>query len=206
MPDSRPLDRFRDLTPGVVGLVANELRLIDPAGNTLATVRRGDALRYAMGAPVAGDTVSGTTVETSFASAYAIPAGEMVAGRAYLVSAAGVYGTNAGGPTLTLRLRLGTTLLLEQVVSFSAVARTNRPWRLDAWVTVSAAGVAGAVEAQGSGRLFTGAGVAAEFELFNAAPVAIDTTVAQTLAVSARWNLTNAPITITQRQFVVLAF
>lgn len=161
--------------------------------------------RYAMGAPAAGDTLSNFTGETPFASALTLPPNDMIPGRVYTLSAAGVYGINAAGPRLTFFAKLGATTLVTDGVVFGATARSNRPWRLDVIVTVLTAGPTGTVHAHGSGRLFVAANAEVEFELFNAVAVVVDTTVAQRFGVNAQFNIAATANTVSQLQNVVLA-
>jgi hypothetical protein len=159
--------------------------------------------RYAMGAPQAGDTVANTTTETAFASAYPVPANDMTVGRFYRLLASGIYSVNAAGPRLNVRVKLGATELVVDGPVFGATARSNRPWRLEALITVLSSGASGSVRASGAGRLFTSANSPFEFELFTVGAITVDTTVAQTLGLTATWNIAATANSVTQQQLTV---
>lgn len=162
--------------------------------------------RYAMGAPAAGDTLTGFGVlgtPVDFASAPTLPANDLTVGRVYKVEGAGLYTINTSLPSIRFWLRLGTVTLAMDTIAFGATARTNRPWRMDFTVVVVTTGATGTVEVAGTGRLFTSANAETEFEFFNTTAITVDTTVAQRLGLSVGSG--NAGTSVQQRQLVIVS-
>ena len=156
----------------------------------------------------AGNTVANTITETSFASTYNIPANDCFPGRIYRVTARGVYGTTTTAPTLLIKLKTGSTLLAQTGAGTALTTTanmTNMQWQLRADVVCSTAGAAGTVEAQGLFERATSTTANAPWSMVNTAAITYNTTTAQTLQISAKWNTAKAANTITLRQLIVEA-
>lgn len=154
----------------------------------------------------AGNTVANTATETSFTNTYNIAANDCIPGRVYNVVARGVYGTTTTAPTLLMKLKLGTTVLTQTgggTALNTTANMTNQQWTLRADIICNTTGASGTVEAQGMFERATSNIANAPWSMINTAPITVDTTTAQSLQISAKWNTANAANTITMRQFIV---
>lgn len=154
----------------------------------------------------AGNTVgSNSTAEAIFASNYAIPANECRTGKVYRVSARGVYSTyNLTAPSLTLRIKFGSTNVLATGANATTTNMANRQWTISADIVCQTApSTTATVEGQGTVTRATAAATAVQWEMVSTAGVTVDTTAAQTLQVSAQFGAANAANTITLRQLIV---
>jgi len=151
-----------------------------------------------------GNTFSNTNAENIFASNATIPANECKTGKVYRITAAGIYGTvGLGAPTLTMRLKFGTTNILATAANGTSAGASSRQWTLNASIICQTAPSASAtVEGQGWITRSTSA-IAAAFWEFDGTAVTVDTTAAQTVQLSAQFGTANASNTITLRQFIV---
>ncbi len=150
-------------------------------------------------------TISSTTAETAFTSSYTIPANSCVAGRVYRVIARGNYSTTTTAPTLNIRLKAGAVALAATGAQATTISMTNRQWTLQADVICQTVGTSGTVEAAGSVTRATSAVAAVQWELNNTAAVTMNTTIAQTLAISAQFNAASASNAITLREMSIEA-
>lgn len=164
---------------------------------------------YAAGAaPPAGDTVANSAAEVAFATNCPLPAGFINAvGRRLRLRARGLHGTAATAPTLTVRVKLGATVICLTGAMPMAASMTAKAWEVEAELQVTAvgSGTTGKVEAQGM-AYFTGGNVTTSPPLSgmgNAAPVSVDTTVAHSLQVSVQMSTANAANTVALRMLSV---
>lgn len=152
-----------------------------------------------------GNTFSNTAAENIFASNATIPANECKTGKVYRVTASGTYGTQGlSAPSLTMRLKFGTTNIIVTAANATSAGASNRQWSLEASVICQTAPSASAT-VEGQGRIIrsTSAVAAVVWEFGSTAAVTVDTTAAQTVQLSAQFGTANASNTITLRQFIV---
>lgn len=153
----------------------------------------------------AGNTIASTTAETDFASNWSMPANYCVAGRTIRWTAQGTYSTT-GTPTLTLRLKAGTTNLAVSPAITTGNGVTDREWRLEGQTICNAAPTGtSATETQGIVDLFTSSTAATPAEMVNTTTTNLATNGALTLQVSGQWSAASSSNTVTLRQFIVEA-
>lgn len=152
----------------------------------------------------AGNTVANTAVETTFASQYTIPAGLLQAGSVIRLQAFGVSSTAGIAPSIQLKLKMGSTTLLDSgAITPLLGGATNAGWYMSGYLVAQTVGGSGTIEAQGSARFQTGAATSAVVSLDNTAPFTIDTTVAQTLTLTLTWGTASAANTTTLRELMI---
>lgn len=146
--------------------------------------------------------VANTTAETTIFS-YAVPANELGTARKLRCEAGGDYlNNNAVSSTLRLRIKYGGTTIFDDTVAVSAFGATRRPWYLV--FSLCANGSAGAQSLFGFLLLGTAGGATAGIgdidtdEVETMGPffgtAAIDSTQAQTLAVTVTWSAAAASL------------
>lgn len=150
----------------------------------------------------AGNTIASTNAETAFTSSYTIPANSMNAGDVYYVRCAGVY-SNTLTPTLDLKFKFGSTVMLDSTAITTVVNQTNSGWESEAYFIVNTIGASGAVEAQGYAELASSLTGVQYIDLANTSAVTIDTTANQAITVTIQWSASSSSNTITLRQFTV---
>jgi hypothetical protein len=147
-------------------------------------------------------TLANSTTETQ-ALVFSIPANFMAAGTTFLLSGFGVVSTVAAtGGTVTWRVRIGSTTLTGNIATSLAPATaagiTTIAFELMVLVTVRTAGASGTVIGNGSSSgnvgtagalVYTGSGTTAT--------VAVDTTAAKLVELTAQWSAANASNTVT---------
>lgn len=152
---------------------------------------------------VLSETVS---VETLFAESFQFPADSLKVGTVVRVTARGVHSTSATPTTLTMRLKLGSVVLVATgAVAFNA-SKTNKYWEFSGEFIVCAvgAGTAGKIEAQGVWWFLEATAAGALLQSApNTAQVSFDSTVAQTLQMSAQFSATTAGNSVQLRQLIV---
>lgn len=154
------------------------------------------------------NTIANTTAETNFNTTHSIPAGSCQPGRVYRITARGIFNSyNAGlgnAGTLTIRVKLGSTVVGATAATAMGNNRQDRLWTADFNMTCITYGASGTVEGQGMVQLFTAANTNTPAEMSNLATVSgIDLTAAQSLSLSAQFSVANAGNTIVLRQLVV---
>jgi hypothetical protein len=112
-----------------------------------------------------------------------------------LIYAWGTIGSTAT-PTLQIRAKFGAvTFCSTNAVALSAITGTNL-WQASIYLTVRTVGGAGTLFSQGLFNYFTGASTQISVQMLNTTTSAIDTTIANTLDVSAQWGTTDPLNTI----------
>lgn len=172
------------------------------ANNDHVHPQGGSRLLYADGSVPGGNTISNTTTETAFTSTFTIPANSLVAGQAIRMRWFGLYGTALVAPSLTAKLKFGSTVVLTTGAITTIGSLSNQGWSCDALLIVTGIGAGGAIEAQGYAEFATAATTSLSINLTNASAVSIDTTVSQAVTVTMTWSLASASDSITMRQMV----
>jgi hypothetical protein len=164
------------------------------------------ALVYADGSVPSGNIVVNTTTETTFGSKKTFTSAMMAAGVVIRFEATGTYSTDSAvAPTLRLRVKMGTTTILDTTAVTTTANMSNRLWTLRGAMVLTVAGASGQLEAQGYGSLATSATAAQIVSMPNTAKISLDTTANRDLSVTAQWGTADADNTITMRQLLVYA-
>ena len=151
---------------------------------------------------------SSYTFEAGFinnnSTAAQIPADSLVRGRIVKVKMKGFYSTDAAAPTLEIKFKAGSTVLATTSATTQTASISNRMWSLELLMQVINAGATGRVMCNGSVKMHQAA-FAAPFEMgiFNTTPQTLDTTVAQTLDITATWDTANVNNTITCTHVII---
>lgn len=113
-------------------------------------------------------------------------------GKTLRLTAKGYYGTAAVPGTLRLRVYLGTTALLDTAANTPPGLGTNLAWEANADIACQTTGGAGIVMAQGAWPHNTTATDWVSWQMANTATVAINTTGANVLRLTALWQTADA--------------
>jgi hypothetical protein len=151
-------------------------------------------------------TVANTAVETNLIGAgvgtVAIPANFFVAGKTIRVTVRGVY-LATGGNTLELKVKLNATINATTAANVPAAVVVARGWELVCDLTCRTAGAGGTIMSAGMFRPSTTAVAGVQWDMENAAAAALDTTIVQTLTVTATWGGAAAGDSISQQTMMV---
>lgn len=150
-------------------------------------------------------TVANTTTETALlgaaedSSTKTIEAGLARVGRTFRLVFRGTI-ANTGTPTLTLRLKLGSTTLQTYTGGMVAIGTTST-WRLELHATIAAIGAGGSITIHPGTFEYAaviGAAVSNQWlGLTGSATVAVDFSAAQTWELTVQWGTASASNTIT---------
>jgi hypothetical protein len=169
-----------------------------------ATGPAGTSLVFANTTVPVGNTVANTSSETFFTSSYNIPANSLTAGTVLRVRLFGVYSTGIVAPSLTLKIYFGPTVMVASGTLTTVANITNDGWSAEGLFIVQTTGVSGTIEAQGLSEFSTASTAVLFVNMDNAAPITVDTTIAEVLRASVQWGGTvNASDTITLREMTV---
>lgn len=146
-----------------------------------------------------GNTVANTAAETAFTSSYTIAANTMNQGDVFRIRLYGVYGTLVTPTTLEIKVKFGSTIMLDTGAFTDTGSLTNNGWMLEGYFIAQSIGATGAVETQGYSQFMTAATVGAAVPLTNTATKTIDTTASQAVTATAQWGSASASNTITLR-------
>lgn len=152
---------------------------LDPSSNASKD------LQYS--AVAASAAISNTTTETAFDKSFSIPANTLKPGDIIRVRAQAIATATNVTDTLDLQLRLGTT----DILATGAVDVANGDIGfIDADIVIRTIGASGTLVAAGHTALGAPGTVTSKPKLLGS--TAIDTTVAQSVNVSATWSVANA--------------
>lgn len=146
------------------------------------------------------NTITETTLVASGAGTVTIPAANLKANAKFKIKIQGII-SDTGNPTFQLRATLGGTLIGDTGAN-SLGAVLNDHWFLEIEFVVRTEGVSGTIMA--SGAFLTEQGD--HFGMANTAAIVINTTVAQTLDVTAEWGVASASNTVTAQIFELEEF
>ena len=136
------------------------------------------------------DTISNLDVETAFATTLTFTGVD--SGDGLRITARGFLGTAAGGSTLQITLKHGSSIIIQTATTLVTGNLSNRGWWLEAFI------VAGLSEVQGT--LFIAGTTNPVRDLVNTTRVGIGLTTG-TFSLLASWGTADPANTITLRQF-----
>ena len=141
--------------------------------------------------------VTNTTVETSLLDGglgtLTIPANGLNVGDSFHAVATG-HINSVNNHTLQIRIKSGSIVLADTGL-INMFATTNRHWKLDVAFTVRAIGVSGVAKIATGGTFFYTKNAATTFEGSNFSTetsTGFDTTISNTLSITAQWGTANA--------------
>lgn len=182
----REVEIFRALQDSYRNIVAALQNFQD--ANTLTFVQTASA------------TVSNTTTETTLVGTGngnpTLEPGNLVVGRKIRVKAGGFYSTT-GTPTLQLKVKFGTVVVLDTTAVATPAGAANKQWTLEGLITVRTNGSTGTVIAQGMVTIASSTTAVQSEQMVNTGTVTVDTTVATAITVTAQWGTASASNTIT---------
>lgn len=144
-------------------------------------------------------TVANTVTETSLTDggigSLTLPANFLTVGRAIRIVGAG-YHSNVNGNTLRIRVKLGSTTLLDTGAQ-GTTASTNDGFQLRAQIVCRSVGSSGTVMAQGEYKEYSGTPSSHDtFQLVNTSTTTVNTTISQAISITAEWGTASASNTI----------
>jgi hypothetical protein len=165
-----------------------------------------EAIQGVIFTQTATGTVANTTTETSFVSTgvgtLTLPANFFVAGKTIRVKGYGFH-TTSGTPTLRVKLKIGSTIVLDTGVQTSTAA-SNDGFTFEGLVTCRTTGATGTVFGQGYYiEKLTSPGAVNNFAWTNTATTTIDTTASSLIDVTVQWGTANASNTISLTNLTV---
>lgn len=147
-------------------------------------------------------TLANSTTETTLVGtgegSLTIQKNSLAVGKTFKVVARGYY-SNTGTPTLTIKLKAGSTVLLTSGAITTTTSASNRAFVFNGLVTVYSLGASGTVRGQGEvselGSAVTG--------IASTSTVTVDSTANNTLNLTAQWGAASSSNTITITNLVV---
>jgi hypothetical protein len=150
--------------------------------------------------------VANTTTETTlFPSTLTIPADTVVAGTSFRLTISGSYTTTLVPPTLRVRIKLGSVVVVDTGAVTSPIANAAAHFfDIQGIVEFRSIGASGTAKAEG--RVFFAEDsslVPKVFEFPPAFAASINTTVDQVLSVTAQWGTASLSNSITEKTLIV---
>lgn len=157
----------------------------------------------------ADQTIANTTTETTLFGTgvgnLTLPASFWFVGRQIRIRLAGTIATTLT-PTADIKLKYGSTVLLDSTALALPVLTGTNPWKIEATITCRSTGASGSVGAEMDIELTSGGvvvGAALKVAILPVAPTTIDTTSASALDVTFTWGTASALDTITTKTALV---
>lgn len=161
-------------------------------------------LVYADGTVPSTNRIANTASEVTFESRYTFAVGSLIERDVIVVELWGVWNTDASAaPTIRLKLRLGTDVVLDSTAFATATAVGNRGWSLRAYLMVTDTDSSGQVEAQGELRMNTTISSALVVALANTVPISVDLLNDAEISVSVQFGAADADNMIELREMAV---
>lgn len=149
------------------------------------------------------NTVTETAITGTGVGSLTIPANFFKAGRTLKVHGIGFYGA-AASPTIQVKLKFGSTVVLDTGVVTSPDAGQNVFW-IDGIITCWTTGAGGTVQAQGAFTQENNSNTGAPFiwGMLNNSTVSIDTTASQTISITIQWGTAAGANTLTLPTLII---
>ncbi len=149
---------------------------------------------------VSNVTVANTTTETQLIG-FTIPTASLTAGMVFRIEAGGFAGDTAAYPTMTWRVRMGTSTLtgaiLDSVTVITNGVVTNQAWIFNGFGTIRTIGSSGAAIASASARRYVINSVLQSLLGGTVkTPVTVDCTIDNILEVTFQWSAAHAKNTL----------
>lgn len=151
----------------------------------------------------AGNTVANSITETTLTSQATLPPEMWFIGRNFQVNLFGTIGTAALLPTITVKAKLGSTVIGSTGTANSLASFSSAQWSCVLFITVISIGSSGTIEVQGNVKLQSNLLGQVEAPIVNTSVITIDMTTNQTLSFTIQWGAASASNTITLRQFIL---
>ena len=176
-----------DLVPTTVGLYEKMVG----TGNTGYAKKSG-----VMFTQTADKTVTNTTTETSLigtgVGATTLPSGFFIAGRAVRIKLSGVFSTPGTPGTMTVKVKLGSTVLASKVTSSLVPGGVNDYFDLESTIICRATGGSGSFVSSGKMEYQGGTGTVVDAINNSGSAVTVATNTSQTLDVTVTWDTADA--------------
>lgn len=160
-------------------------------------------------AATADATVTNTVTETSIVGSgtgsLTLPANFFTAGRTVRVLVRGKYSDAAVPGTLTIKVKLGSTVILTTGAQTPTGTLTNEGFSVTGLITCRTTGATGTVYGQGDTVTHSAATTHAEWEMTNTGTQTVDTTGTLAVDVTATWGTADASNSITGTNALVEA-
>lgn len=142
-------------------------------------------------------TVASSAAETTLVGAgrgtMSLPANFFVVGRTVSIKAGGFYGTAGAGPTNAVRIKLGSTTILQSSGdALTAGIGNDREWYMDALFTCRTTGAGGTFIGQGLISYWTGGSTNRPYAMQRLTTVSVSTTGALTLDITTQFGTSDA--------------
>jgi hypothetical protein len=147
-------------------------------------------------------TITNTTTETTLfgliIGSTTLPSNTLAQASTLRIRMSGMYSTAAVPGNLTIRLKMGATVIASSVITALLVSASNVGWEAEALISCRTAGAGGTVMPGGSFAYATSTASARTFaDLTNVGTTsAVDTTVTQQVDLTAQWATASASNTI----------
>lgn len=144
-------------------------------------------------------TASETTLIGTGVGTVTLPANFFTVGKTIRIGANGHYGTANPAGTLQIKVKLGTTVILDTTASTMSNGLSNLAWTIaETVITCRTTGATGTVMGQGYAE-FSTTHTATTIDDFtpNTTAITIDTTASQAISITAQWGTSSASNTIT---------
>ena len=168
----------------LVGRVVKEAAATDTTVRVLLEVQASADLLYS--AEAASAVITNTITETSFDKSVTLPGNTLQLGDVLRIRAQGICPSTNSTDTLNIKLKIGSLIVL---ATGALDVNNNDIFHLEADLVVRAIGTTGSVVASGLQALGVEGTVAAKPAKLAAS--ALDTTAAQTVAITATWSVAN---------------
>lgn len=147
--------------------------------------------------------IADTLSETNFSLNASLSTTQYYPGRIFKLSASGVYSTT-GTPTLTFRVKIGSTNIVVFTAKTGINNASNQSWKIEATIVTRSTGATGTVMGYGTLFINTASGTDTVETVVNNAATTVNTTTVQNLQVSLTWSAASTSNTATMKNFVVM--
>lgn len=149
-----------------------------------------------------GSTTTETTIVGTGVGITTLPANSAIVGKTIRVTTHGFYNARGVGETLTIKGKLGTTIIIN-TVAIATGAATTQEFTIVSDYTVRSVGATGTVFGQGVTNLYLTGNKTTPIQMVNTGTTTVDTTTSQLINFTAQWSVAHSTNTITTTNMTI---
>lgn len=177
-------------------------RVIDNISRRAVDGTVDETAKYKLANTSDSSAISDTASETNFSTTRTLSSSLWKVGGIFRLTASGVYSTT-GTPTLTFRVKLGSTNVVVFTAKTGINNASNQSWLIEADIVCRTTGSSGTIMGYGRIHINTSAGVDTSEVVINSSTTSINTTANQILQISLTWSAASTSNTATMKNYIL---
>lgn len=193
---------------GITTLLSASSLATDSTGKVIAGASLSGSSNGTLFAMTASSAVTNSTAETNIvgigSGTITLPANYLVSGKTIRVKASGVYTSTTSAGNMTVKFKLGSTIIVSTSLFPLVDNQTNQLWSFGIALTCRSTGTTGTVIGNTAFGMFDGTNGFRNFPMTNSTTsITVDTTASKDIVLTVQFSTANANNSLTNTNFIV---